>query len=85
MIDQQGDSDSLHPTQKPVEIFKRPIEWHTRPSEICYEPFGGSGTQVIAAELLGRACYAMEISPEFCDVILARWEAATGKQAERLA
>jgi DNA modification methylase len=75
---------TVHPTQKPVELFARPIEWHTRPSEICYEPFGGSGTQIIAAEQLGRACYCMEISPEFCDVILARWESCTGREAVRL-
>lgn len=49
-----------------------------------YEPFAGSGTQIIAAEQLGRACYAMEISPQFCDVALARWEAATGQEAQRL-
>lgn len=75
---------TIHPTQKPVELFARPIEWHTRPSEICFEPFCGSGTQIIAAEQLGRACYALEISPEFCDVIIQRWSDATGKEAVRL-
>jgi DNA modification methylase len=80
-----SESNDIHPTQKPVEIFSRPVEYHAAPSDICYEPFCGSGSQIIAAEMNGRACYAMELAPEFCDVILARWEAATGRHAELLA
>jgi DNA modification methylase len=62
-----------HPTQKPVELFARPMRKHTRAGQICYEPFGGSGSQIIAAEATGRRCYAMEIEPIFCDVIRRRW------------
>ena len=54
---------------KPLECFRRPITYHTLPGEIIYEPFAGSGTALIAAEMSGRTCYAMEISPAFCDVI----------------
>jgi len=50
---------------------------------VMYEPFCGSGTTLIAAEQLGRKCYGMEISPQYCDVIVKRWEALTGKKAER--
>nr|MBA3483150.1 DNA modification methylase [Pirellulales bacterium] len=75
----------VHPTQKPVELFARPINNHTRSGELVYEPFAGSGSQIIAAEQLGRRCYAMEISPAYCDVIINRWEAFTGKKAERQA
>jgi len=46
-----------------------------------YEPFCGSGTTLIAAEQLGRKCYGMEISPQYCDVIVKRWETLTGKTA----
>ena len=72
-----------HPTQKPVEIFARPMRKHTRPGDICFEPFSGSGSQLIAAEQLGRRCFAMELEPTFVEVAVRRWEAFTGKKAER--
>ena len=61
-----------HPTQKPVELFAIPIRQHTRKGDICYEPFAGSGTQLVAAESLGRICHAMELSPPFVAVALER-------------
>lgn len=70
-----------HPTQKPVELFARPMRKHTRPGAVVYEPFSGSGTQLIAAERLGRRCRAMEIQPVFVDVAIRRWQALTGKAA----
>lgn len=82
-INQQGESDGIHPTQKPVEIVKRPIEYHTRPGDLIYEPFSGSGTALIAAEQTGRRCYAMELAPEFVDVAVTRWEQFTGNAAIR--
>ena len=63
---------AFHPTQKPVELFIRPIEYHTEPGEIVYEPFSGSGTQIIAAERTGRVCYAVEQEPAYIDVAVAR-------------
>lgn len=80
-INQQGEQDGIHPTQKPVEIFERPIMFHTVADAIVAEPFSGSGTQIIAAEKHGRRCRAMEISPAFVDVAVRRWEQFTGKQA----
>ena len=71
----------IHPTQKPVETIKRPIGYHTRPGGLIYEPFSGSGTALIAAEEIGRTCYALEQAPQFVDVAVARWEAFTGKSA----
>lgn len=68
-----------HPTQKPVELFARPIRKHTRPGDVCYEPFSGSGSQLIAAEQLGRCCSGMEIEPVFADVAVRRWQTLTGK------
>ena len=47
----------------------------------CYEPFSGSGTTIIAAEQTGRSCYAMELSPQYVDVAVRRWQNFTGKQA----
>ena len=71
-----------HPTVKPTEIFAIPMRVHTRPGDICFEPFSGSGSQIIAAERLGRRCFAMELEPVFCDVAIRRWEEFTGKKAE---
>ena len=53
----------------------------TSPPEI-YDPFSGSGTTLIACEQLGRTCYAMELDPQYVDVIIRRWENLTGKKAE---
>lgn len=74
-----------HPTQKPVEIFARPMRKYTKIGDLCFEPFSGSGSQLIAAEQTNRRCYAMEISPIFVDVAVKRWELFTGKKAERIA
>ncbi|MDD5449653.1 MAG: DNA methyltransferase [Candidatus Omnitrophica bacterium] len=71
-----------HPTVKPTEVFAIPMRVHTSPGEICYEPFSGSGSQIIAAERLNRRCFAMEIEPVFCDVAVQRWEEFTGKKAK---
>ena len=82
-IDQKGQSDGIHPTQKPVELFARPIRFHTVPDDVCLEPFSGSGTQIVAAQQLDRRCFAMEIAPAYVDVAVTRWENLTGKKAER--
>jgi len=71
----------VHPTQKPVEIVARPIRYHTKPGELIYEPFSGSGTAFIAAEKEGRRCYGLELSPAFVDVIVARWSRFSGRAA----
>ena len=70
-----------HATPKPVELFAIPLVKHTKPGEICYEPFSGSAPQLIAAEQLNRRCFAIELSPQYCDVAVARWEKLTGKKA----
>ena len=80
-LDQQGSSMNIHPTQKPLELFIKPIEYHTEAGDICYEPFLGSGTQLIAAEKLSRICYAMEREPQYVDVAVKRWESFTGERA----
>ena len=72
---------SEHPTSKPVELFTRPIKKHTNPGDVVFEPFSGSGSQLIAAERTGRRCRAIEISPPYVDVAIRRWEKATGQHA----
>ena len=80
-IDAQAEPSEDHPTQKPLEIFTRAIEAHTLPGEVVLEPFSGSGSQIVAAESLGRRCFAMEQDPRYVDVAIKRWEAATGRTA----
>lgn len=72
-----------HPTQKPVELFAIPMRNHLKEEEIAFEPFAGSGSQLVAAEQLNRKCYAIEIEPKYCDVIISRWEQLTGGKAKR--
>lgn len=70
-----------HPTAKPVALWIAPIENHTKNGEIMYEPFSGSGSQIIAAEQTGRRCYSMELSPHYVDVAVRRWQQYTGETA----
>lgn len=73
------ETGDYHPAVFPVAFPKTVMEaW---PGS-AYEPFCGSGTTLIAAEQLGRKCYGMEISPQYCDVIVKRWENLTGGKAE---
>src|ERR1700722_8463748 len=70
-----------HPTQKPVELMRRPILNHTKLGEMVYEPFLGSGTTLAAAELTERVCYGLELDPQYADVIVQRWQALSGQKA----
>lgn len=72
---------TIHGTQKPVQCMSRPISHHGDVSDIVYDPFLGSGTTISAAEQLNRICYGIELSPQYCDVIVKRWENLTGKKA----
>jgi DNA modification methylase len=79
----RGEEKCDHPTQKPVALMTRPLENHLAPGELVYEPFAGSGTTLVAAEMTHTRCRAVEIDPKYCDVVVARWEALTGKKAAR--
>lgn len=70
-----------HPTQKPVELMRRPILNHLQRGELVYEPFLGSGTTLAAAELTQRVCYGVELDPKYVDVVVQRWQTLSGKQA----
>lgn len=76
------ENDKIHPTQKPVAIWEPAILNHTKPGEIIYEPFAGSGSNLIACEKNNRRSFSMELEPHYCDVIVARWEKYTGLTAE---
>ena len=70
-----------HPAQKPVVLSEIPIRNHAGD---VYDPFAGSGTTIIAAERLGRRCYAIELDPRYAQVMIERWQAFTGRTAVRV-
>jgi DNA modification methylase len=79
-----GSSDEAitgHGTQKPVELMRRPILNHTERGGVVYDPFLGSGTTLIAAELTDRVCCGLDIDQRYVDVIVKRWKQLTGKSA----
>jgi len=61
--------------------MRRPIVNHTKRGELVYDPFLGSGTILVAAEMTGRACCGLELDPKYVDVIIGRWQELAGKQA----
>jgi DNA modification methylase len=77
--------NDLHPTMKPVELVERAIRNSSRPGDIVLDPFGGSGTTLIAAEKTGRRARLIELEPKYCDVIVRRWEEWAGEKARRVA
>ena len=74
-------SETGHGTQKPVECMKRPMENNSSPGQAVYEPFSGSGTTIIAAQMTGRVCHAVELNPVYVDLAVRRWQDFTGQQA----
>jgi len=70
-----------HPAVFPVALVEAVLEAFTDPGDLVFEPFCGSGTQLIAAERTGRRCCAVELDPVYCDVAVQRWEMATGRKA----
>ena len=75
--------NDLHPTMKPVELVERAIRNSSKPGDVVLDPFGGSGTTLIAAEKSGRTARLMELDPKYVDVIVRRWQDWTGKLAKR--
>ena len=71
----------IHPTMKPVELFAYQIQCSSQIGDIVLDPFGGSGTTLIACEQLKRRCFTSELDPRYCDAIIQRWENFTGKKA----
>lgn len=73
-----------HPTMKPLKLLARQIKNSTRRGEKVLDTFGGSGSTLLTCEQLGRVCYMAELDPKYCDVIIQRWENATGNKAVRI-
>lgn len=75
---------AIHLTEKPIGLPIRGIECSSRVGEIVLDLFGGSGSTLMAAEQCKRRCLMMEISPEYCHLIIQRWERFTGKKAKKI-
>jgi DNA modification methylase len=73
----------VHLTEKPVELAARALHYSSRPGENVLDPFGGSGSTLIAAEQNQRHAFLMELDPLYCDVIVERWQNFTKRQASR--
>lgn len=73
-----------HPTMKPVPLIAKTILEGSKPGDIVYDAFGGSGTTLIACENEGRKARVIELEPHYVDVIVKRWEEKTGKKAEKI-
>lgn len=73
-----------HPTQKPPTLHEKALKRCTKVGDIVLDIFAGSGSLMVSCEQLKRRCYMVEIEPVFCDVIIARYEALTGKKAVKL-
>jgi DNA modification methylase len=80
-IDKPQKSETGHSTQKPVECMKRPIDNNSKPGDMVYDPFLGSGTTLIAGEMTARSVRAIELLPAYVDVAVRRWEEFTGRFA----
>lgn len=74
-----------HPTMKPVKLIARQLRNSSRKGETVIDPFGGSGTTLIACEQMGRRCGTVELDPHYAKVIVKRWEDMTGQRAQRVA
>lgn len=83
-IDKPKKSETGHSTQKPLECMERPIRNNSKPGDLIYEPFSGSGTTIIACERTGRKCRAIELNPAYVAVAIQRWADATGKEPRKL-
>ena len=75
--------NDLHPTMKPVELVERAVRNSSKTRDLVLDPFGGSGTTVIACEKSGRRARLIELDPKYVDVIVRRWQEFAGKQATR--
>ena len=72
----------LHPTMKPPALLRRLIYHSTKPGDVVLDPFGGSGSTLVACEQLGRVCLMVELEESYCKTIIERWEKLTGQKAE---
>jgi DNA modification methylase len=69
---------------KPIDLIAKALKNSSKSEDIIYDPFGGSGSTLIASEKLNRICYTIELDPKYVDVIVKRWENYTGSKAKKI-
>ena len=84
IVRRENAQDYVHPTQKPITLHEKPLKRTTRVGDIVLDLFGGSGSTLMACEQMERRSRLMELDPIFCQVIINRWEAFTGKKAKKI-
>lgn len=84
LISPKTRKNDLHPTMKPIPVLRRLILNSSRTKDFIYDPFGGSGSTLIACEQTKRKCLMIELSPDYCQVIIDRWEKLTGLNATKI-
>ena len=82
MVHQEPVANDLHPTMKPVELVERALGNSSKTRDTVLDPFGGSGTTLIACERANRQARLIELEPKYCDVIIRRWQDFTGQEAK---
>jgi DNA modification methylase len=80
-VNRDAQTGYVHPTQKPINLIVKAFENSSLKNNLIIDPFGGSGSTLMAAEQTNRTCYMMELDPKYCDVIVKRWENLTGEKA----
>lgn len=81
-INRDDTTKYYHPTQKPLSLIAIPVRNSSKRNDVVLDLFGGSGSTLMTCDQLERVCFTLELDPIFCDVIIERWEQATGKKAE---
>lgn len=84
LVSPKTKKNDLHPTMKPISILRKIILNSSRIGHVIYDPFGGSGSTLIACEQTKRACLMVELDPHYCQVIIDRWEKLTGLKATKI-
>lgn len=76
--------NTIHPTMKPIPLLRELILNSSKRDDTVYDPFGGSGSTLMACEQTGRKCVTVEINPVYCRAIIERWQEYTGQTAEKI-
>ena len=84
LVSPKTKKNDLHPTMKPISILRKIILNSSRVNDFIYDPFGGSGSTLVACEQTKRSCLMVELDPHYCQVIIDRWEKLTGLKATKI-
>jgi len=84
MVKEGESGHRMHPTQKPIKLLSDILQDFSEPKQTIIDPYGGSGSTLIACEQTSRVCYMMEIDPRYCEIICQRWEKYAGQKRVKI-